>query len=296
MASDIPLASGYSAIMVTLDDDTEFAGQRIRVYVHSFTPGYLETLGLSLVQGRNFTYRDAGDSPGVMMVSQQMARKYWPNESPVGKRVSGAEIVGLVLDPVNNPNDPDVFYPLLQRPAARLSVAVKGDGSTVGLADVVRAAVRRLDGSLPVYGVSSMDEVMENQVAVSRAATRQLGAFAVIALVLAAAGLYGVMAYQVSRRANEIGVRIALGAMRGRVMRMILGQGLAPVAVGLALGLGAAAVVGRVLQSQLYDVATTDIATYGAVTLVFSAVAALACLIPATRAMRVDPVATLRED
>ena len=306
VASDIPLASGYrSASTVTLDDDAEFAGQEIRVYVHSFTPGYLETLGLSLVQGRNFTDRDAGDSPGVMMVSQQMARKYWPNESPVGKRVSGAEIVGvvgdatyrgLVLDPVNNPNDPDVFYPLLQRPAARLNVAVKGDGSTVGLADVVRAAVRRLDGSLPVYGVSTMDEVIENQVAASRAATRQLGAFAVIALVIAAAGLYGVMAYQVSRRAKEIGVRIALGAMRGRVMGMILGQGLALVGVGLALGLGAAAVVGRVLQSQLYDVATTDIATYGAVTLVFSAVAALACLIPATRAMRVDPVAALREE
>ena len=203
---------------------------------------------------------------------------------------------GLVLDPVNNPNDPDVFYPLLQLPAARLNVAVKGDGSTVGLADAVRAAVRRLDGSLPVYGVSTMDEVIENQVAASRAATRQLGAFAVIALVIAAAGLYGVMAYQVSRRAKEIGVRIALGAMRGRVMGMILGQGLALVGVGLALGLGAAAVVGRVLQSQLYGVATTDIATYGAVTLVFSVVAALACLIPATRAMRVDVVAALREE
>ena len=120
--------------------------------------------------------------------------------------------------------------------------------------------------------------------------------FAVIALLLAAAGLYGVMAYQVSRRAKEIGVRIALGAMRGRVMGMILGQGLALVGVGLALGLGAAAVVGRVLQSQLYDVATTDIATYGAVTLVFSAVAALACLIPAMRATRVDPLAALREE
>ena len=305
VASDIPLASGYSAIMVTLDDDAAFAGQRIRVYVHSITPGYLETLGLSLVQGRNFTDRDAGDSPEVMMVSKQMARKYWPDESPVGKRVSGAEIVGvvgdatyrgLVLDPVNNPNDPDVFYPLLQLPAARLNVAVKGDGSTVGLADAVRAAVRRLDGSLPVYGVSTMDEVIENQVAASRAATRQLGAFAVIALVIAAAGLYGVMAYQVSRRAKEIGVRIALGAMRGRVMGMILGQGLALVGVGLALGLGAAAVVGRVLQSQLYDVATTDIATYGAVTLVFSAVAALACLIPAMRATRVDVLAALREE
>jgi putative ABC transport system permease protein len=201
-------------------------------------------------------------------------------------------------DPENNPNDPDVFFPLSQSPSARLQIAAQGPGagSVSAIGQLIRAEVRRLDSTLPVYGMTSMRDVVDAEVAASRAATRQLGAFAGLGLILAATGLFGVMAYTVSRRTNEIGVRIALGANRGKVLTSFLAQGVVLVAMGLAIGLGAASVVTRVVASQLYGVVPLDTVTYAAVALVVLSVGALAGLVPSLRAMRVDPVVALRAE
>ncbi len=305
VATDVPLGSGYSATMVALDADPQYAGQEFRVYVHRVSPGYFETFGIPIVQGRAFESVDVGESAPVVIVSEHMVRRWWPDESPIGKLVDGAAVIGvagdvkyrsLTADPVNNPDDPDLLYPILQRPSTQYSVAVSGVGGARELETAIRTAVRELDASLPVFGVTTMEQIVEAQVAASNAATQNLSAFAILALILAAAGLYGIMAYQVRRRTNELGIRIALGAGRGRLLAMVLRQGLSLVAVGLVIGLAGAAAMGRLLESQLYQVPTTDLATYALVAAVFVGVGVLACLVPATGAMRVDPLVALREE
>lgn len=303
VSSDIPLASGYSAMGVTIDDRPETADARVRVYSHGVTPGYFNTLGIPLLRGREFADSDVPDSPPVVIVNQYMAERYWPGGNPVGKTVSGVEIVGvaadvkfrgLVPDPVQNPDEPDIYYPLYQRPLYDLSVVIRAAIEPAQLVERVRAALRSLDPALPLYNVATMDEIIQRQTARSRAASSQLGFFALIALLLATTGVYGVVAYSVRQRTNEIGVRIALGADRGTVVAMVLRQGLTLVGVGLALGLVIAVAGGRLIASQLYDVASVDPATYAAVIAVFGAVGVAASAIPAWRATRVDPVAALR--
>lgn len=304
IASDLPMNRGYSAMTVT-PDGPRYAGQEYRVYVHRVSPGYFETLRIRRLDGRGFTDQDDASAPEVVIVSRQMAERFWPGSSPVGHTIEGARIVGvvenaryrgLIPDPENTPLDPDIFLPLEQAMTARMQIAVQGRAPSAELIRLLREEIRRLDPALPVYGVTTMSDVIEGQVVASRAATRQLGAFAVLALILAAAGLFGVMAYNVSRRTNEIGVRIALGADRHSVIRMFLRQSLTLAAVGLVTGLALAAGGGRVLESQLYDVTPTDGVTYLFVTFAFLLVGLVASAVPAWRASRVDPLQSLRAE
>lgn len=301
IAGDVPIASGYSATIATV----EHAGveRDYRVYVHSVSADYFDVLGMRMVEGRAFDARDGASGTEVVILSETAARRFYPGESAVGRLIEGAQVVGVVADaafrtllpdPVGNPDDPDIFLSFPQRPAMSVNVLLRGDGNPTRLVEQVREEVRRIDPSLPVAASSTLAEIVDGQVSADRALARQLAVFAVFALLLAGTGLYGVMAYSVSSRAPEIGVRMALGAERHTVLRQIFVQGTRLVAIGLALGLLVALLATSILRSQLYGVTRSDPFTYLVVAGVLAVAGMGATAIPAWRAMRVEPARVLR--
>ncbi len=304
VASDIPLNSGYSAMIIELSGPG-YVGRDVRVYVHRVSPGYFATLGIQLLQGRVFDSSDRSVGSDVVIVSEKMARRFWPDESPLGRVIGDATIIGvvanatyrgLVPDQEVNPDDPDIFVPLSQSSRADLQVAVRGQGTAADLPMLIQRTIGQIDPMLPVFGASTLAEIVEAQVAPSRAATRQLGAFAAIALLLSAGGLFGIMAFTVSTQTKEIGVRMALGADSTRVLGALLGKAAGLIVGGVVVGLIMALGITRFLESQLYSVSTTDFATYGSAAVVFLCVGLVACVIPSLRATRVDPLVSLRSD
>jgi putative ABC transport system permease protein len=271
------------------------------------TPGYFATMGIPLVAGRRFTERDDEEAPLAVIVSQSLARRVWPDESPIGRtllvgRFPGfAEVVGVVGDVKNNglANEPvlAMYTPYAQRPwpAMQFAVRVEG-GDPLAFANAVRAAVLEVDRNLPITRVETMDAALSDSIATARLMTSLLIAFAAVALVMAAAGLYGVISYTVAQRTQEIGVRVALGAEPRAVIRLIAVDGLRLTAIGMAIGTGAALAAARALRSVLFAVSPADPATYAAVLAIFAATAGAALVIPARRALAVDPLTALRAE
>jgi putative ABC transport system permease protein len=276
-------------------------------------PGYFAALGIP-IRGREFTMQDAIGGPPVAIISAALARKYFPNEDPLGRTLlmrSFTEdphtIVGVAGDVRTFGPEADagfVFYGsatqyaawnpmmLVWRPAAPKPRS--GEGGPARSADMVRASLRSIDANVPISAIQSMDTLIDRSMGPRRFNLYLLGAFAAVSLALAAIGLFGVMAYLVAQRTREIGVRLALGATRGEVFRLILGRGLALAAIGAAGGVGAALWLTRVMETLLFSVSRTDPITFVAVPAALIAVAGLACYLPARRAMTVDPVVTLR--
>jgi putative ABC transport system permease protein len=277
-----------------------------RAHPRSVTPGYFRAMGIQLASGRLFTDADRAGAPPVAIVNETMARSYWPGKSPVGLRVQYTgtpeirEVVGVIRDVrhwgLDAQVNPEMYVPLSQLTMGTLTFAVAAqEGDPASLASGIREQLRALDPDLPLSNVRTMRDVAVRSVGTKRAAMMLLAAFGVLALVLAAAGIYGVMAHLVALRTSEIGVRMTLGAKPVALMRLILQEGLSQTAVGLAIGLGASVFVMRAFQTMLYEVSPADPFTLIAVAIVLMATAALACLIPARRAMRVDPVEALRQ-
>jgi putative ABC transport system permease protein len=271
------------------------------------TPGYFATMGIPLVAGRRFTERDDQESALVVIVSQHLARRVWPNQSPIGRRLlvgrfpGFAEVVGVVGEVKNNglANEPvlAMYTPYAQRPWPTMQFAVRMEGGDpLTFANAVRAAVLDVDRNLPITRVETMDAALSDSIATARLMTALLVAFAVVALVMAAAGLYGVISYTVAQRTQEIGVRVALGAEPRSVVRLIAVDGLRLTAIGMAIGTGAALAAGRALRSVLFAVSPADPATYAAVLAIFAATACAALVIPARRALAVDPLVALRAE
>lgn len=268
------------------------------------TPGYFRALGIPLLQGRDFSDADEARGAPVLIVNQAFARTYLPGRNPVGEalRLGDIElpIVGLVgdvrTDGIARPAAPAVYAPafLMQRSSMKLFIRSASD--PLQLAAAVRETIRDINPSQPVSDVATMGEVVSQTVARPRFFTLLLGGFAGLAMVLAALGVYGVVAYSVSRRSHEIGVRRALGARAGDVLRMVVAQGLTPALAGVGLGLVAALLLARVLASQLYGVGAGDPATYAGVCALLVLVALLAGWLPARRATRVPPMSALRSD
>ena len=265
-------------------------------------PGYFATLGIPL-RGREFTLQDAADTPPVAIISAALAAKYFPNEDPLGRTLlmrsfgdTPHTIVGVAGDVRTFGLDTDagfVFYGSATQYAGwnPMTIVWRSSASSV---DSVRAALRTIDANVPLSTVASMETLLEQSLGPRRFNLYLLGAFATVSLALAAIGLFGVMAYLVSQRTREIGVRLALGATRGEVFRLILGRGLTLALIGAVSGVGAALWLTRVMETLLFSVSRTDPATFIAVPLALIAVALLACYIPARRAMKVDPVVALR--
>jgi putative ABC transport system permease protein len=280
--------------------------------MQAITPGYFQALGIPIVAGRDFEVRDAVGAPLVAIVSESLARTYWPGRSPLGGRVRRdwgaqrfAEVIGVV---------PDVRQEGLDQPAVRgtvyfahaqtpltwegllesMTLIVRADGEAASIASAIRSELRGLDPSVPLYGVRSLQQAVADATATQRFSLLLQLLFAAIALALAAVGLYGVLAHTVARRTTELGIRMALGARAVDVLRMVLRQGMAIVIVAILVGVAASLAAARVVASLLFGVSSADPVTYAAVVGVLVLVGLLACWIPARRATRVDPAAALR--
>jgi len=268
------------------------------------SPSYFGTMGIPLLQGRAFTDHDNADGPRVAIVDATLARRFFPNQDPVGKHLQFAEvsrpweIVGVVGGVHDTGFDqqprPTIYFPYLQTGDQTMSLVVRTDSEPGALVPAIRNAIRAVDRDQPVFNVKTMDEIISGVVSAQRLAFILLGIFAFLALTLAAVGIYGVTSYAVSQRTHEIGIRMALGARESDVFRLVVGHGLTLGLVGVGLGVAGALVLTRFLASLLYGIRPTDPLTYLVVSLVLTAVAALASYIPARRATKVDPMEALR--
>jgi len=267
------------------------------------TPEYFRTMGIPLRQGRLFGEQERSGSEAVAIINDTMARRFWPGMDPIGHRIrfmggNPMTIVGIVGDIRHNgparEAGPQLYIPYEQWPSALLFLAVRTVSDPLRLASAVRAEIRQMDPGLPVARLRTMEQALSDWVAGPRIITMLLGSFAAFALVLACMGLYGVTAYSISQRTHEVGVRMALGAGRLDVLRLVLGDAMLLVLPGLAIGLAGAFAVTRVLSSLLYRVTATDPTIFTAVPVLLAAVAVLAGYLPARRAARIDPVEALR--
>ena len=282
--------------------------QQPEVAINTVGPGYFETLGIRVVRGRSFEESDTAESLPVAVVDEAMARGFWGDEDPVGRRFrSGPEgspwitVIGVV-GPVKHEGRESareravLYQPWQQRAQLSGFLAVRTRSEPAALAASLRQVVRSVDRSLPVYEVATMDERLATNVADRRFNLLLLGLLAGVALALAAVGLYGVLTYTVSERTHEIGIRMALGARRETVLSLILRQGLTLVAAGIAAGLLGSLLVGRLLAASLFGVRPTDPVTFAAISLALLAVALLSSWLPARRATRVNPTVALRQE
>ena len=269
---------------------------------------YFRTMEVPLIAGRNFTGLDTYKTQPVAVIDQTLARQYWPRENPLGQQVKfgfgrgtqGVTIVGVAGDIKSDgfeaPSVPHIYVALGQFAPVNAVVFLRSGGDVEHLGESVRHEVESVDPNVPVHSISSMDQIIARSVANRRFALELLGAFAAVALLLAAIGIYGVMSYSFSQRTHEVGIRIALGAQHLDILRMTLGDGMRIVVIGLASGLVGAAVLTRFFRSMLFDVGPADPITFVSVSAILAGVALFACYIPARRATRVDPLVALREE
>jgi predicted permease len=273
----------------------------------SVDPAYLDTLGTRLLSGRNFTERDNASAPRVVIVSRMLAQQLWPNADPVGKQLSlqgeSMQVVGVVGDmrvwAITDSDRPLIYYPLEQHFQNSITIVARTGMDPLQITASVKQAVAQLDPEMAVYNIRSLDQQITTSpmgMAPMRMGTFIAGGQGIIALFLATLGLYGLISHSVKQRTHEIGIRIALGATHGKVLRILIEQGLRLVLIGLGLGLAAAFAITRVLSSVLYGVKATDLLTFGGVSLLLASVALFASYIPARRAASIEPMQALRSE
>jgi putative ABC transport system permease protein len=273
------------------------------------TPGHFRTMGMTLVKGRDFTARDGLQSTPVAIINETLARRYFPDGDPLGKRINPSfsigtgeplmrEIIGVVRDvkhaSLRVDAEPEIYVTHAQFPRNSMTLVVRADSDPNRLIGAIRNEVQQLDNELPVFNVKTLDQYLSASVAEPRFNTLLIGSFAGLALLLTAIGLYGVMSYAVTQRTHEIGIRMALGARPRDVLRLIIGQGMGMAVIGMGIGIAAAYGLTRVMASLLYGVSATDPTTFAVVIALLTVVALLACYIPARRATKVDPMVALR--
>jgi putative ABC transport system permease protein len=283
--------------------------ERPRAFYRTISPGYFQTMGIPLRQGRAFTDRDNAEAPGVAIINEAAARRFWGNEDPLGKRIKQGRpesqnpwvsIVGVIASTSHTALDvgaqPEIYLPYLQNVSPSFALVARGSSDVGAFAAAVRREVSEADRDLPVSNLKPMEALIANSVALPRLYTLLLSIFAAVALILAAVGIYGVMSYSVSQRTQEIGVRMALGAQQRDIYKLVLGQSMLLIAVGLAAGLILSLILTRALSSLLYEVSATDPITFAIITVVLVGVALLASYLPARRAARVHPMVALRQE
>lgn len=281
--------------------------ERLHTLFSTVAHGYFETMDTAIVQGRAFTEHDTDRAPRVVIVNEALARHYWPNEKPLGKRLKlgneqnpWMEVIGVAQDgkyiTLGEPPTDYLFVPLWQNYDGRMTMVVRTIGDPEPLAAAIRQEVKSLDEQLPVYGVRTAPQYLDRVLSTPKSIAVLVSIFGLLALMLAAVGLYGVMGYVVAQRRKEIGIRMALGADNGNIQRLVLRQGMTLAVIGLAAGTAIALAVAPLLANLLYGVSAADPTTFGVIALVLASVALLACYIPARRATKVDPMVALRHE
>jgi predicted permease len=316
VTAQLPFSGNNSSSVVTPEGYTPAPGESLISPLQTdAAPGYFETLGIRIVEGRAFQEMDGPDQPGVMVIDQWLANRYWPDRSPIGDRMLYGAVPGMdsipedayytVIGVVETIKQNDLTAPLAehvgayyfsshQRPRRFMTVAARArNGDAESLTPDIRDLLGRLDPELPLFGVRSMQDRIDESLARRRVPMLLLGVFAGVALFLAVVGIYGALAYSVAQREKEIGIRMAMGSAPGSLFRQVVGQGLKVTTLGLVLGAGAAVFLARLVESLLFGVGATDIRVLGGVALILLAVGALACVVPARRATSVDPVDAL---
>jgi predicted permease len=287
-------------------------GQEPTVDANFITPEYFQAMGIRLRSGRPFTAQDGAGAPQVIIINETIARLFFPNENPVGHRLlfgaTPRTIVGVVGDTRNFSLDQEVrlevYLSYLQYPSSVMNLAVRvvsgqnNPASLASMAATIRNQLRAIEPNEPINEVIALNERLSNSVAVTgrRFQTLLLGVFGVVALLIATVGIYGVISYGVSRRTHEIGVRMALGAQSGDVLRMVIWQGLSLTLIGVAIGLTTALALTRVMKNLLFNVSATDPATFALIALLLVGVALIASYVPARRATKVDPLQAIRHE
>ena len=310
MSDGIPLGGNNSSSpYARVDRNPPPIRQRPLGQTHSVGPGYFKAMGIPLLAGRDFEAGDGLNKPPVVLISKSSAKKLFPGEDPLGRQIYfgtengtgiASEIVGVVGDvrtlQLERANEVEFYRPWAQRTQQFVSVAVRTSLSPAATTALVRTVLGGIDRGLPLIQVRTMDAVVEQSLGQQRLTVTLLAVFAAVALLLAAVGIYGAVSYSVEQRTGEIGVRMALGAQTGDVLRLVVRQGMSPVLIGLALGLAGALLLGRLLATQLYQVSAHNPFLLAATTILLALVALLACLLPARRATLVDPIQALRAD
>ncbi|MEY2561366.1 MAG: hypothetical protein QOG51_1781, partial [Verrucomicrobiota bacterium] len=274
---------------------------------YAVTPDYFRAMGIRLIRGRVFTAQDDAKAPRVAIINETMARQHFPNEDPIGKRINitngpdtWREIVGIVADikqyGVDKATSAQSYEPFAQVPFSSLNVVIRTNGSPAALLGALRPAVYAVDKDQPIGTIRPLEEIMADSLARQRFAMTLLTVFSLVALVIAAVGIYGVMAYNVVQRTGEFGIRMALGAQQGDVLRLVLAQGGKLIGIGLVIGLAATLAASRAMGSMLFNTSAQDPLTLSMITLLLGAVALIACLLPANRATKVNPIEALRAE
>lgn len=308
LSSDVPLGDDGSSTNISVEGQPETPGSEIRAYRHRVMPDYFSTLQIPILSGRDFTLQDNIQTDKVVIVDKSLAARIWSGEDALGKRIKmgGAEapwltVVGVAGDAkysnlIQTDIDMDIYLPLFQDQVLTLYFAIRTSGDPLPLIGAVRREVLMLEPNLPLYSIATMEQRMTKEIARFRFITMMLIVFGFVALVMASIGVYGVMNYAVAQRTQEIGIRMALGAQKFQIFRLVMKQGLIVTVIGLVLGLGGAFALTRFLASLLYGVSATDPIVFVFTSAMLTAVTLTACFIPARRAVAVDPMVALRQE
>jgi putative ABC transport system permease protein len=306
--TNLPLTSTVVRFRFTIDGRPPATpGERLVATTGAVNSNYFRAIGIPLLKGRYFTEQDRDKSPPVIIINDTMARRHWPGEDPIGRRLTlpslggiSREIVGVVGDIKHSGLDTEsgaqMYLPYPQQPWNFMSLVVRAQSDPTKMAGAVRHEIAALDTNQSAYDVKTMQQVVSESVSQPRLYTLLLGVFAAVAMILAAVGIYGVMNYLVTQRIHEIGIRMALGAQASHIFKMIVGQGMLLVLIGVVAGLVAAFLLTRIMESLLFGVSARDLATFLGIPIVLAVVAFLSIYIPARRAMRVNPMVALRQE
>jgi putative ABC transport system permease protein len=308
----VPLTDNHSRSDITLEGMAlPKPGSFPHPDIHIVSPGYVNTLGIPLQRGREFTDADIGTAPQVAMINAALAQRYFAHQDPIGKRLMFGRpsakrapewitIVGVAGDTklygLANPARLEVYVPFRQSASSDMTLIVKSGTEPAALTSAIRTAIASIDKEQPLFGVATMQQLVDNSVSTRRITLILLGVFGGLALLLGAIGIYGVLAYSVAQRTHEIGIRMALGARGGDVVHMILAQGAKIAGAGVLIGIIASFGLTRLMTKLLFSVSPADPATFAAVAIVLVLVALLASYVPARRTLRVDPMIALRHE
>ena len=301
----LPFSGNGASVAITLPDrERPPEGMEPQVMFNTAMPNYFETIGIPVLRGRVFGNEDQANTPRVLVINETMANRFWPNQDPVGKQIKlvvgeqTGTVIGVVGDAkqyrVEEEQRPQVYDTYSQGPGLFATAVIRTSVEPLSLSEPVRQAIWKVDADQPMWKIRTVEFLVDRNTADRKFLMVLMGLFATLALILTIIGLYGVISYLVNQRTQEIGIRMALGAQTADIMQMVLKQGMVMVLTGVVLGLAAAWMLTRLMSRLLYQVSATDPATFGAIALLLTAVALLACFIPARRATRVDPLEALR--